>query len=179
MPTLFPFTSIVRLPLADGYVYSLRFSELIFAMIARASGRWAGMLVVLLVMGSLNVSAEILRPRLIVLADIGHDPDEEQQLVHLLACANQFELEGLIAVTGRFFRPDPTDSTKWLQPHLFHELIDGYTEVYPNLKTHGEDWPTPKQVRTVVANGQTGNGMMDVGEGRWSRGARLIAAAAE
>ncbi|MBT5812786.1 MAG: hypothetical protein HOI15_00300 [Opitutales bacterium] len=41
--------------------------------------------------------------RLIVLADMGHDPDEEQQITHLLMCSNEFELEGLIAVTGRFF----------------------------------------------------------------------------
>ncbi|MEO7799985.1 MAG: nucleoside hydrolase-like domain-containing protein, partial [Opitutaceae bacterium] len=66
------------------------------------------------------------RPRLIVMTDIGHDPDDEQQIVHLLVCANEVEIEGLIPTTGRFFRPNPTDSTKWLMPHLLHAHIDGY-----------------------------------------------------
>ncbi len=114
------------------------------------------------------------RPRLIVLADMGHDPDEEQQMIHLLMNSNEVDIEGLILVTGRFFRPNPTDSTKWLQPHLFHRIIDGYAEVLPNLRLHAEGWPEPEYLHGVVANGQTGNGMMDVGEGRWSRGARLI-----
>ncbi|MEO6245698.1 MAG: DUF1593 domain-containing protein, partial [Opitutaceae bacterium] len=117
------------------------------------------------------------RPRLIVMTDIGHDPDDEQQIVHLLACANEVEIEGLITTTGRFFRPNPTDSTKWLMPHLLHGIIDGYEKVYPNLQLHATGWPTPAHLRAVVANGNTGNGMSDVGEGRWSRGARLVTAA--
>ncbi len=114
------------------------------------------------------------KQRLILLADMGHDPDEEQQIVHLLMCSNEFELEGLITATGRFFRPNPTDSVKWLMPHLFHQLIDGYEKVYPNLQIHADGWPAPDYLRGIVANGQTGNGMRDVGEGRWSRGSRLI-----
>ncbi len=117
------------------------------------------------------------RPRLIVLTDIGHDPDDEQQVTHLLVCSNEVELEGLIPVTGRFFRKNPTDSTKWLMPHLLHGIIDGYAQVYPNLQLHATGWPTPEHLHEIVANGNTGNGMMDVGEGRWSRGSRLITAA--
>lgn len=67
---------------------------------------------------------------------------------------------------------------KWLMPHLFHQLIDGYEEVYPNLQRHASGWLSPDYLRSIVANGQTGNGMMDVGEGRWSRGSRLIIEAA-
>lgn len=106
-------------------------------------------------------------PRLIVLADMGHDPDEEQQIAHLLMCSNEVELAGLILATGRFFRKNPSDSTKWLQPHLFHRLIDGYAVVYPNLKLHAEGYQEPEYLRSIVANGQTANGMMDVGAGRW------------
>jgi hypothetical protein len=124
---------------------------------------------------SSDVAAAPGKERLIVLADMGHDPDEEQQIVHLLVCSNEVDLEGLIAATGRFFRANPVDSTKWLMPHLFHHLIDGYAEVYPNLQLHASNWPTPEYLRSIVANGQTGNGMLDVGKGRWSSGSRLIA----
>ena len=37
------------------------------------------------------------RSRLIILADMGNEPDEMQQIAHLLVCSNEFELEGLLA----------------------------------------------------------------------------------
>jgi hypothetical protein len=41
------------------------------------------------------------RARVIVLADMGNEPDEVQQMFDLLRCANEDEIEGLIAVTGK------------------------------------------------------------------------------
>jgi hypothetical protein len=112
--------------------------------------------------------------RLVVMADIGHDPDDEQQIVHLLMCSNEFDLEGLIAVTGRYFRPDPKDSVKTLMPELFDYIIDGYEKVYPNLLKHATGWKTPQYLRSIVAGGQEGNGMKDVGPGHSSKGSKLI-----
>ncbi|MCG8687741.1 MAG: hypothetical protein MI892_22885 [Desulfobacterales bacterium] len=63
------------------------------------------------------------KPRLIILADMGWDPDEEQQMTHMLMCSNAFELEGLITVTGRFLRKNPPQEVKTLMPQLFHKLI--------------------------------------------------------
>ena len=77
------------------------------------------------------------RARLIVLADMGNEPDEEQQMLHMLMCANEFEVEGLIAVTGKYLRPEDKDPYRQkLHPELFTKLIDGYAKVYPNLKLH-------------------------------------------
>lgn len=112
--------------------------------------------------------------RFILMADIGHDPDDEQQLVHLLMYSNKFDLEGLIAVTGRYFRPNPKDTVKVLMPELFHYYIDGYEKVYPNLQLHEKGWKTPKYLHGIVASGQSGNGMKDVGKGKTSDGAKLI-----
>lgn len=114
------------------------------------------------------------RPRLLLMSDIGHDPDDEQQLVHLLATCNEFDLEGLIAVTGRYFRPNPKDSVKVLMPELFHYFIDGYEKVYPNLQLHANGWKTPQYLRSIVASGQSVNGMKDVGPGKTSKGAQRI-----
>ena len=44
----------------------------------------------------------LAKDRLIVMADMGNEPDEEQQMVHMIMCNNEFDLEGLIAVTGKF-----------------------------------------------------------------------------
>ena len=118
------------------------------------------------------------RPRLIVLADMGHDPDDEQQIMHLLVYANEVELEGLIAVTGRYFRPNPTERIKDLRPYLFHHFIDGYAHVYPNLQLHASGWPAPADLHRLVANGQTDNGIADTGPGKSTAGSRLIIAAA-
>lgn len=112
--------------------------------------------------------------RLIVMADMGHDPDEEQQMTHLLLCTNELDLEGLIAVTGRYFRDNPRDSIKWLMPELFEHLIDGYEAVHPNLLLHDGAYPSPKYLRSIVASGQEGNGIGDVGKGKTSEGSRLI-----
>jgi len=112
--------------------------------------------------------------RLVVMADIGHDPDDEQQIVHLLMCSNEFDLEGLIAVTGRYFRPDPKDSVKTLMPELFDFIIDGYEKVYLNLQKHATGWKTPQYLRSIVVGGQEGNGMKDVGPGHSSKGSKLI-----
>ncbi|MFY0652805.1 MAG: DUF1593 domain-containing protein [Cyclobacteriaceae bacterium] len=124
------------------------------------------------------LNAQNTKARLIVLADMGHDPDEEQQITHLLMCSNEFNLEGLVAVTGRFFRKIPPDTVKRLMPHLFHRLIDGYEKVYPNLQLHASGYKSPDYLRSIVARGQEGNGMKDVGKGRASAGSKLITKAA-
>src|SRR3954447_1728971 len=42
-------------------------------------------------------STEGARPRLLVLTDIGGDPDDQQSLIRLLVHADAFAIEGLIA----------------------------------------------------------------------------------
>lgn len=39
-------------------------------------------------------------PRLIVMADMGNEPDEMQQMMHLLMYGNELNIEGLISVSG-------------------------------------------------------------------------------
>jgi hypothetical protein len=125
-----------------------------------------------------RVVPESDRARLIILADMGNEPDEEQQMLHMLVCSSEFQLEGLIAVTGKFLRPESKEAFKQkLHPELFHRLINGYEKVYPNLKIHADGWPTPEYLRSIVVSGQTGYGIADVGEGKSSAGSQLIIAA--
>ncbi|MEL7121057.1 MAG: nucleoside hydrolase-like domain-containing protein [Bacteroidota bacterium] len=120
------------------------------------------------------------RQRLIILADMGNEPDEEQQMMHMLMYANEFDLEGLIAVSGKFLRPE----SKWpykqkLHPELFHHLINGYEQVVDNLKKHASNWPTPAYLRSIVASGQKGYGIESTGSGMSSEGSKLIIKALE
>ena len=59
-----------------------------------------------------NVFHASEKQRVIVLADMGNEPDEEQQIVHLLMYSNEFDLEGLIAVTGKFLNPNSDNPLK-------------------------------------------------------------------
>jgi len=50
--------------------------------------------------------------RMVILADMGNEPDEMQQMIHMITCSNEFELKGLIAVTGKYLRPESKNEYK-------------------------------------------------------------------
>jgi len=118
------------------------------------------------------------RARLILLDDMGNEPDEVQQMTHVLMCSSEFELDGLLCVTSKFLRPEMKEPYKQkLHPELWHQLIDGYAKVYPNLQLHAAGWPDPDYLHPLVANGQPVYGMGGVGAGKATAGSRLIIAA--
>ena len=41
------------------------------------------------------------KPRMIVISDIGNEPDDQMSLVRLLLYSNELDIEGLIATTDR------------------------------------------------------------------------------
>lgn len=124
---------------------------------------------------SVSCQSDARGHRLIILADMGNEPDEEQQMMHMLMCCNEFELEGLIAVTGKYLQPASNNPYKQkIHPELFHHLIEGYEKVYKNLLKHAPGYHEPEYLRNIVASGQTGYGIADTGEGRSTEGSRLI-----
>lgn len=114
--------------------------------------------------------------RLIILADMGNEPDEIQQIMHLLMYNNEFDTEGLIAVTGKWLRPDFEGEPyrQVLHPELFTSLINAYSKVYDNLKLHATGWQTPEYLQSIVKTGQVGYGIDAVGDGKSSPGSELI-----
>lgn len=116
------------------------------------------------------------RQRLIVLADMGNEPDEMQQMIHMITCSNEFDIEGLIAVTGKYLHPESELGAynRVTHPELFLEIIDAYEEVYENLRMHAPGYTDPQRLRNVVASGQKGYGIADVGNGKSSEGSELI-----
>jgi len=54
--------------------------------------------------------AQAPKPRLIVLTDIGGDPDDQQSMIRLMTCANAFDIQGLIATAGDRSGPRSVDS---------------------------------------------------------------------
>jgi len=70
------------------------------------------------------------RPRLLVLTDIGGDPDDQQSLVRLLVHADEFELEGIVA---EHWKGDEHRITPEGQMRLAASYIEAYAAVYPRL----------------------------------------------
>jgi hypothetical protein len=131
-----------------------------------------------IVVGQSDPGSSHSKSRLIVLADMGNERDEEQQNIHLLMYANEFNLEGLIAVSGLYLNSSYDNPYKrTLHPELYDTLVWGYSRIYENLKKHADDWPTPEYLRSIISTGQKDYGMADVGEGKSSPGSRLIISA--
>ncbi|WP_347841294.1 nucleoside hydrolase-like domain-containing protein [uncultured Draconibacterium sp.] len=115
------------------------------------------------------------KTRLLILADMGNEPDEEQQMMHMLMYCNEFDLEGLVAVSGKYLQPASKNPYRQvLHPELFHHLILGYSKVYKNLQKHADGYPEPEFLTNLVRTGQPGYGIESTGEGLSSPGSDLI-----
>jgi hypothetical protein len=120
-------------------------------------------------------NAQSLKHRLVILADMGNEPDEEQQMMHMLMYANEFDLEGLIAVSGKYLHnKHKFVERQRLYPDLFEKLINGYGLVFENLKIHASGWPEPDYLQSIVASGLPGYGMGDVAKGKSTSGSKLL-----
>ncbi|MEM9701111.1 MAG: nucleoside hydrolase-like domain-containing protein [Planctomycetota bacterium] len=116
------------------------------------------------------------KPRLIVMADMGNEPDEVQQMLHLLMYANRIDIEGLIACSGKYLHADRTDGRTETRPELFHQLIDAYALVRDRLETHEPGWPKAQDLRAVVKSGTAKYGLPAVEPGHGNEASRLIEA---
>jgi hypothetical protein len=111
------------------------------------------------------------KQRLIVTSDIGgSDPDDEQSMVHLLVCASEFDIEGLIPGLAWF-------DDKNIRKGVLNSIIDEYGKVLPNLRIHADGFPSCEYLRSVVKPGQQHARMVGVGEGKDSPGSELIISA--
>ncbi len=90
------------------------------------------------------------KPRLVVMTDIGGDPDDRQSLVRFLLHSCDVDLEGFC--TG--FGHGHYENTR---PDLIHQAINAYAQVYENLRKHNRDYPTPNQLHALVKDGHNGD----------------------
>jgi hypothetical protein len=107
------------------------------------------------------------KPRVLVLTDMGADPDDEQSLVRLLLYANQLDIEGLVATTSCWHQ-------NGIRPDFIHTILDAYEKVQPNLLLHEPGYPTADALRAVVKHGLPAYGMAGVGDGRDTEGSDWI-----
>jgi len=105
-------------------------------------------------------------PRVIVISDIGNEPDDQMSFVRLLLYSNELDIEGMIASTSTWQKTA-------IHPETMRKLIEAYGQVRPNLLLHAKGWPEAGDLEKRVYAGQTGYGM-DATSGQMSDGERAI-----
>lgn len=111
------------------------------------------------------------RPRLAVLTDIGGDPDDQQSMVRLMAYANEFEIQLLLASAAGTPGELKESITK---PELILAIIGGYEQVLPNLRKHAKGWPDAEVLRQRVKSGNPHRGRDHIGEAHDTDGSREV-----
>jgi len=107
------------------------------------------------------------KPRVVVLTDIGNEPDDQMSLVRLLVYSNELDLEGLVATTS-------TWQKEKIQPETLHQVIAAYGEVRANLRRHAAGWPEASSLDSMVSAGQSKYGMAGIGPDQLTAGAAAI-----
>ncbi|HHY84049.1 MAG TPA: DUF1593 domain-containing protein [Verrucomicrobia bacterium] len=136
------------------------------------------------VLAATSPAAE-LKPRIIVLTDIAPnnvEPDDMESMIRLLAHADLFEIEGLIATTGW------SNGGGQEHPELIEAAIQAYEHDLPNLrKRSGQEghrsnedrqtigyWPSPQYLRSRSVVGSTNRGFKFIGPDNRSPGSDHI-----
>jgi hypothetical protein len=105
--------------------------------------------------------------RLVVLTDVGADPDDTMSLVRLFLYSDEIDIEGLVATTSVWKRTS-------VSPELIDRVIDAYEKVQPNLLRHSAGYPSAEELRAIRFCGIPRYGMEGVGEGCDSAGSDWI-----
>lgn len=142
--------------------------------------RWLGIAIGLSI--ALTASAQPLppdhvddfagKPRVVVLTDMGNEPDDQMSFVRLLLYANELDFEALVATTS-------TWQKNKVQIEPMKKIVAAYGEVRANLLKHATGWPEAAALDAMVLSGQLAYGMAAVGPDKMSPGAEAIIRAAD
>src|SRR5262249_53714094 len=116
--------------------------------------------------------AREVKPRLLVLTDIGGDPDDQQSMIRLMTYTNEFDIEGLIASAAG--TPGELKETV-THPDLIRAIVEAYGKVRPNLLLHRPDYPPAERLLDRIQSGNPRRGVQNLGAGHDTAGSRRIA----
>jgi hypothetical protein len=111
-------------------------------------------------------------PRVVIISDIGNEPDDQMSFVRLLLYSNELDLEAMIATTSTWQKTAT-------HPETMHSIIEAYRQVRPNLLLHAKGWPTADELDQRIFAGQPAYGMAATGEGKASAGSQALVKAIE
>ncbi len=105
--------------------------------------------------------------RVIVLTDMGADPDDAMSLVRLLTYSNVIDVRGVVATTSVFQKAR-------IEPETVARIVDAYRQARPHLIQHEAGYPTYETLAARLKKGLPVYGMEGVGEGKDSEGSNWI-----
>ncbi|TVZ17071.1 nucleoside hydrolase-like domain-containing protein [Maribacter sp. MAR_2009_72] len=106
------------------------------------------------------------KTRIVVLTDIGGDPDDQMSLVRFLTYANHFDVEGIIAT--------PYGGNNSIEKKYIDNIVRAYGKVRDNLELHEPGFPTENKLISSISEGIALKGMDGVGKGKDSQGSELL-----
>jgi len=115
-----------------------------------------------------------IRPRIVVTCD--PELDDNNSLIRFLLYSSDLQVEGLIYASSGFHWKGDGKGTKWFVPgreyarfgidtcpceswrwakdeRFIDNVVDAYAKVYPNLKVHNPNYPTPEELKTKIKYG--------------------------
>jgi Protein of unknown function (DUF1593) len=126
----------------------------------------------LFLLAAAPIPADLAKPRVIVLSDIGNEPDDQMSLVRLLLYSNEIDIEGLVATTSTWQRNK-------ISPEIMKSVIAAYGKVRGNLLLHAPGWPSKAELDGKVSSGQPKYGLAATGPDQMTPGAQAIINAAD
>lgn len=117
---------------------------------------------------------EPVRPRIVVTAD--PELDDNNSLIRFLLNSCDMDVEGLIYASSGYHWKGDGKGTKWYVPgreyarfgldtcpctswrwdkneRFIHNAVEAYEKVYPNLKVHNPNYPTPELLKSKIRYG--------------------------
>ena len=114
------------------------------------------------------------RPRIVITAD--PELDDNNSLIRFLLYSSDLEVEGLIYASSGFHWKGDGKGTKWYVPgreysrfgldtcpcvswrwakdeRFIHDVVEGYAKVYPNLRVHNPNYPSPDLLKSKIRYG--------------------------
>ena len=88
--------------------------------------------------------------RLVVMTDIGGDPDDQQSMVRFLVYSCDFDVEGFCTGFGH-------GHYKNTRPELIRKAVEAYGKVVANLKKHRPDYPSAERLMGLIKDGHNGD----------------------
>jgi hypothetical protein len=90
------------------------------------------------------------KARIVVMTDIGGDPDDRQSMVRFLLYACDFDVEGLCTGFGH-------GHYKVTRPELIRAAVSAYGKTLPNLLKHRSDYPSHERLASMIKDGHNGD----------------------
>lgn len=90
------------------------------------------------------------RPRVIVTTD--GEYDDQCSMIRFLLYANEFDIQGLVYSSSKHHWKGTQDTPgyKWLGTEWLEQQLNAYANVFPNLRRHDPDFPSPDELKSQI-----------------------------